>query len=85
LDNQDYIPMTLNSANAASDILDRAWWIAASALIGQLSQQTVQLTTNRPLTTDIAERATWLENHFSTAEFEPDLTLPVTTPGGPDG
>jgi hypothetical protein len=52
---------------------------------GQLSRQTVQLTTNRPLTTDIAERTTWLENHFSTAEFEPDLTLPVTTPGGPDG
>lgn len=57
-------------------MLDRAWWIAASAFIalttmhqlqrwpeekdlcGQLSGQTVQLTTDRPLTTDIAELTT---------------------------
>ena len=30
LDNQDHVPMALNGANAVADMLDRAWWIAAS-------------------------------------------------------
>lgn len=31
LDNQDHVPMALNGANAVAAMLERAWWIAASA------------------------------------------------------
>jgi hypothetical protein len=30
LDNQDHVPMALNGANTVAEMLDRAWWIAAS-------------------------------------------------------
>ncbi|RKN04514.1 aromatic amino acid ammonia-lyase [Streptomyces radicis] len=30
LGNQDHVPMALNGANAAAEMLDRAWWVASS-------------------------------------------------------
>lgn len=33
LDNQDHVPMALNSGNAVFEMLDRAWWIAGSLFL----------------------------------------------------
>lgn len=86
LDNQDHVPMALNAANAVAEMLDRAWWIAASAchalvqihrltrrapeaaLWTRLSERIPELVVDRPLATETAVVAAWLDSHFSDGE-----------------
>ena len=70
LDNQDHVPMALNGANAVADMIDRAWWITASAVHALTQMRRLRPAGNAVNADEAADSGLWAE----LAEETPDLT-----------